>query len=289
MNPLVYHIISGQSFFTGIGLFLAAAGSSRLRRPFAKRLAALAFVLGTIAVALSSTPIPYVCYAVAASGSALWLISLRDANPSAARTVLFAALWIGAACFEIPYWVSPRLAPAPGRTVAVIGDSVSAGIGGDEKAMTWPKLLARGHDVVVQDLSHIGETAASALKRVNEAKFDAAVIVIEIGGNDLLGSTPAKEFAKDLDALLSRLSGPGRRVLMFELPLPPLCIEFGRVQRSLAAKHGVALVPKRFLLSVLAGGGATLDSIHLSQAGHLEMEKTVWEHVRSALEGERRR
>ena len=66
---------------------------------------------------------------------------------------------------------------------------------------------------------------------------------------------------------------------MLELPLPPFYNSFGLIQRKLARKYGVKLVPKRVFLSVLAGGGATLDSIHLSQAGHQQMANVVWEIV----------
>jgi acyl-CoA thioesterase-1 len=92
--------------------------------------------------------------------------------------------------------------------------------------------------------------------------------VVEIGGNDLLGGTPPPKFSQDLDALLAQLCKPGRQVVMFELPLPPLSHEYGRIQRSVARKHRVKLVPKWVLLSILAPKDATLDSIHLSETGH---------------------
>ncbi|WP_339688349.1 hypothetical protein [Gimesia maris] len=64
--------------------------------------------------------------------------------------------------------------------------------------------------------------------------------------------------------------------LLLELPLPPFYHGFGRIQRRLAKKHDVKLVPKRVLLSILAGGDATLDSIHLSQIGQQKMADVVW-------------
>lgn len=73
---------------------------------------------------------------------------------------------------------------------------------------------------------------------------------------------------------------------MFELPLPPFCNEFGRAQRTVAAKHNVILIPKRVFLSVIAGSDSTLDSIHLSQSGHQFMADCVWRLVRSAFSSE---
>ena len=74
---------------------------------------------------------------------------------------------------------------------------------------------------------------------------------------------------------------------MFELPLPAFCHEYGRAQRTAAAKHDVALVPKRVFLSVIAGNDSTLDTIHLSQSGHHRMADVVWRLVKSAFESRR--
>jgi len=139
--------------------------------------------------------------------------------------------------------------------------------------------------VHVQDLSHVGETAASALKRARQQTIDSPIVLVEIGGNDILGPTTTKQFARDLDALLSHLKLPGRQVAMFELPLPPFYHEFGRIQREVADRHQVLLIPKRVFLGLLAGNGATLDSIHLSQAGHQQMAQLVWEFIAPAYVG----
>jgi acyl-CoA thioesterase-1 len=109
-------------------------------------------------------------------------------------------------------------------------------------------------------------------------------VIVEIGGNDLLGSTTTTKFAADLEALLKHLQTADRQILMFELPLPPFFIEYGRIQRSLAARHNVALIPKRVLLSIIAGNGSTLDSIHLTQSGHQDMADSVWCVLQPAFE-----
>ena len=156
--------------------------------------------------------------------------------------------------------------PVSSRQLTVIGDSVTAGLG-DSETETWPRILAREHEIAVQDLSHVGDTVVAARKRVAASQIDSQLVLLEIGGNDVLGSTTPAEFATSLDRLLTELASPGRQLVMLELPLPPFYHAFGRIQRRLAKKHDVKLVPKRVFLSILAGGDATLDSIHLSQAG----------------------
>jgi acyl-CoA thioesterase-1 len=136
----------------------------------------------------------------------------------------------------------------------------------------------------VQDISHVGETAASALKHAMSHPVTAPVVIVEIGGNDILGTTTSEQFSGDLDALLAFLAGDDRQIVMFELPLPPFCHEYGRVQRAVAARHNVLLVPRRVFLSVIAGSGSTLDTIHLSQSGHQYMSDLVWTLIKSAFD-----
>ena len=45
----------------------------------------------------------------------------------------------------------------------------------------------------------------------------------------------------------------------------------------------VSLVPKRVLLSILAAKDSTLDTIHLTQAGHHRMAACVWQLVSLAF------
>lgn len=275
---LVFHIAGGHAFFSGAALMIAAAVASRSTRPILKRMAVLAIV-GIIAVAVSSTALPIWGYPVLGATLIAWmLVGYRQKHRWA--TIVMIGSWLLAVASELPYHITPTLEPASDRSLTVIGDSVAAGI---DDSTTWPRLLAVEHELQVQDLSHVGETTASALKRVSEQEIFSSVVLVEIGGNDLLGPTTSAQFASNLDALLNRLSAPDRQIIMFELPLPPFQHAYGYAQRRIAAKHNVKLIPKRVFLSVIAGGDSTLDSIHLSQAGHQHMADRVWEILQGAF------
>ena len=53
------------------------------------------------------------------------------------------------------------------------------------------------------------------------------LVLIEIGGNDLLMGVSSSEYGRALDALLSKVAAPNRTVVMFELPLLPNKIAYG--------------------------------------------------------------
>lgn len=289
-NSLVAHIVSGHSFFSGMTCLLLTVllqGPGKVR--MVQRCLPFIFVVGVMLVALSSTPAP-IWYSLTTTGAlTLWLISgcwLKRMRT--VLTVTAASLLIAGIVNEIPYHTMPRLTALPNKSITIIGDSVTSGMEENE-AVTWPKLLSHAHQLEVQDLSHVGETAASAGKRVRKHGVAGSLVIVEIGGNDVLGNTTPEQFAVGLKQLLQELSKGNHQVLMLELPLPPFYHAYGRTQRELAAQFKVALVPKRVFLKVLATDNATLDSIHLSQAGHQLMADTVWDIVGRAIPNEQGR
>ncbi|MEX2174730.1 MAG: GDSL-type esterase/lipase family protein [Pirellulaceae bacterium] len=282
MNPLIYTFGSGLAFFVGVAVVLISVllfrlGASRL----AASLVSILALLGLAISGLSAAPLSYWYYGVAGLVTLAWLASerrrSRDAapKPEQAHALRYAvvAIWLGGAALELPHHFAPRLAPLGNPPLYIIGDSLTAGAGMNER-QTWPDLLPPG--IQVQSFAQPGANAASAMHQAGQIPAGASLVLVEIGGNDLLGDTSAAEFERDLKALLTDIARPHRTVVMFELPLPPTYNEFGRIQRRLAARHGVRLIPKRVLMGVLAQGDTTLDSIHLSPGGHRRMAAAVW-------------
>ncbi|MEZ6059870.1 MAG: GDSL-type esterase/lipase family protein [Planctomycetaceae bacterium] len=280
MSAFVLHIASGQVFFTGVALLLSGLWlTRRIQRRSGQRLSALLLFLGLVGVAISSTPFPLPFWIV---GSLLVILASRQKFRVRRRWLMPATIgfWLLAAGYEATWQRTPHLPrdiAAKELPVVVLADSVTAGLGEGE-AVTWPKQIQETSKLTVIDLSHVGETVASALRRARDAEIpDEAVVVLELGGNDILGSTPVDRFEEDLDALLTFISRPGRCVFLMELPLPPFCNKWGIVQRRLAKRHNVKLIPKHRFAAVFAGKTSTLDSIHLSQEGHDRMAAIVRE------------
>ncbi|HEX8199318.1 MAG TPA: GDSL-type esterase/lipase family protein, partial [Isosphaeraceae bacterium] len=242
--------------------------------------------LGGALVVVSATPLSPGSYLVLLVVSLLWLAGEAFRRRVPGRLVLglrAAAVmaWLMAVLVEAPYHVVPRVPPLGRPVLGIIGDSVTSGLG-EPRTGTWPGLLARRHGVPIRDHSEAGATARSASGQAEALSADEQLVLLEIGGNDLLGGARPEEFAAGLETLLTAVSRPGRVVVMLELPLPPFSNEFGRVQRRLARRHRVLLVPKRVFLGVLQQEGATFDSIHLTPEGHDRMAAEVWEVVRGA-------
>lgn len=283
MNWLVVQIASGRAFFVAVALLVAAVGLRSSAAPRLRRGATWCFLVGLIGLSVSAAPLPTWAYAVMLfSIAAGWWASRFGANAATATATSVLAL-LGVGLHEARYQIMPVLTPVEARELAVIGDSLTAGHGESDLTQKWPAILRDRHGVAVEDFSKAGATAASAAQGLEQLSIAAPVVIVEIGGNDFLGGGSVAAFEAGLDALLRAVCQPGRQVAMFELPIPPLYEGFGRVQRDLASRHGVALIPKRILLSVIAAADATVDSLHLTQQGQGRMADVVWSLLEPAM------
>ena len=292
MNTVIFHCVSGDAFFSG---FLAvAAGAILIWKAQGKRhrVGAALILLGWIFVIASATALPEFQY------FGLAIVSLRvvagnprkpqddskesatgidqDSKPKPWKTRWCPSLCIialGTACVEFVTHYPSQIPVSRDLPIVVIGDSLSAGIN-DGVDIPWPTCLEKMTSAKVSNNAQAGATCHSAIKQLENLP-ERCVVIVEIGGNDLLGGRSSAEFRKDLDELLSEIKRPGRDVVMFELPLPPLFNGYGSTQRELADKHNVALIPRRLLASVLFTEDATLDSIHLSNDGHQQLAERI--------------
>jgi hypothetical protein len=275
MHTIAMQFAAGKTLWVGLCLAVLAC-TLRYRYQRARPAAPLtvAAIAGGLLVVLSATPIPAWAYAV-------WSLALMAAVLSAERprlrggrihrvslAVLVLASGAIAAC-EVPHWRVSMLPFSRGLPVFVIGDSLAMSL--ETSVEPWPVQWAAKSGLRVKGLAAGGKRAQGALDDLHRIEGVEVCVLVEIGGNDVLGRTPAREFERDLRALLGDLCVPGRRVAMFELPLPPFHNAYGRIQRRYARQHGVVLIPKRCLADILADPRATVDGIHLSRVGHARM------------------
>jgi acyl-CoA thioesterase-1 len=284
---VVYLFGSGLAFFVGAGLLLLAIALGASRRSPVLRGAILASCIGLVLIAASAAPLPTWYYVVAILVTANWLYAVRKVGDNSrvyrnGSQLAAGAIWLAAIGVELPYQFVPTVAPITARHIDLFGDSIAAGIGSHEDE-NWPNILANEHQLEIANHAAAGATVADMLRSAQSVELPVGLVLLEIGGNDLLGKTPCNDFERDLDTLLTCVCAGDRQVVMFELPLPPTYNQFGQAQRRIAGKHHVKLLPKRLLMGVLTRGGATLDSLHLSRDGHQQMATVVWSAIQPAF------
>ncbi len=279
ISQFVWFCASGKAFFPGVGLLILAAIIPSSKRFTLLNLIRYVFiVLGIILIFLSATPISewfYILWAVTFLAFIFAVVrSSKDAKKTYWPRIVFVCICVLALAIELPFHFGTKIFLLNPVKLYVIGDSVSAGIGGRGE-VTWPVIFGDKYGVDVTNLSVAGATAGSILTQTAKINDSNAVVLLEIGGNDLLSMTPKRVFEQNLRSLLQNVVKPGRCVIMFELPLAPWHTGYGRIQRRLAAEFKVTLIPKSFLADVFGTKGATVDLAHLTPEGHKIMADKV--------------
>ncbi|NNJ24797.1 SGNH/GDSL hydrolase family protein [Alienimonas chondri] len=300
LDAVLGHFAGGGAFFTACGLLLVAVGL-RLRAGFARdapagrraerwsRGGVFAAVLGTLLLIFSAAPLPRWWYGFAFCITAWWTFAARPTwqagwRYGSAATLSACVLW--GAGWELSWRLPPTVPQAAERELVVIGDSLTAGVG--RESALWPELLGETHDVPVIVRAVPGARVSNAL---NDPGWDVpesgGVLLLELGGNDVLGDTNTGAFRSDLRTLLERLkrraAERGGTVVAVGLPLPPMHGAYGRAQREACTAAGVPLIPRHVLADVLFAPHATSDGLHLTPAGHAAMAEAIWAAVGAAL------
>lgn len=186
---------------------------------------------------------------------------------------------------------------APGTTILVLGDSMSAEYG-LARGTGWVALLAQrlaqqkiAAEVVNASIS--GDTTAGGRSRLAGLleRHKPAVVVLELGGNDALRGLPLETTRDNLTAMTRAAQAAGARVLLLGMQVPPnygadYTRRFAAVFSDVAKAERAALVP--FLLKGIADArdptaGFQSDRIHPNEAAQPTLLANVWPELRKLL------
>lgn len=240
---VVDQFISGRAFFYGIAVCLLGCFLKLLsQRTLIHSLARITLLTGVVLVVLSAAPISLWLYGVFFALLAWTVFNLGKAGkPAEKRVYLVPLILLVAQSFlmagmEIRYVIAPTIPFPKSDTLFVLGDSIS--IGADPPGKNWPQLLGDSAMLKVRSFSAGGAKVEDALAGARRINQDDALVIIEIGGNDLLSGTSIPKFREGLEKLMALAYGQRRIVAMVELPLPPFYNRYGIAQRALAKYSG---------------------------------------------------
>ena len=278
MNPIVLQLANGNLFFVGLVMIVAALF---LRLWFEGRIWGLflriSYIAGIVFVIFSATPLSIWFYCLwfgLCVAAALAVFSNKFSFQRKMLVSFTVSLCSLVMCLvELPYHLSPTITTSPRQPFFVVGDSISAGLSAKERA--WPEVLADISHFKVINLAKPAATVETAMDQIAGITGNNSLVLVEIGGNDLLGHTDSKTFYIQLDRLLGKLAVENSQIVVFELPLFPFGNAFGKAQRNLARKYNVTLIPKHYLTDVFALKGGTVDGLHLSQKGHDALANSI--------------
>ena len=196
---------------------------------------------------------------------------------------------------------SPSLAASEpaGQAVNVLafGDSLFAGYGLASPDESYPAQLEAalqqdGRNVRIANAGVSGDTTAAGLQRLaftlDSQQQKPDVVLLELGGNDLLRGLPPEQTRANLDAMLTELGKRGITVVLMGLQAPPNAGPqfqgaFDAIYPELAKKHGATLVP--FVTQEVFANPKLIqaDHVHPTAQGVTALVEATGDAVAAAL------
>lgn len=185
----------------------------------------------------------------------------------------------------------------PQVNVLAFGDSLFAGYGLASPAQSYPAQLeqalrADGRNVRIVNAGVSGDTTAAGRQRLaftldsQAAKPD--LVLLELGGNDLLRGLPPEQTRENLDAMLAELKKREIPVVLMGLQAPPnygsnFLRQFDAIYPDLAKTYGATLVPFVTAQVFTNPKLIQLDRVHPTAEGVAVLVKATGDAVADAL------
>ena len=140
------------------------------------------------------------------------------------------------------------------ETLLILGDSISAGYGINQKD-NWVSVLQSkfdndGTSIKLINSSVSGDTTSGGLQRLKRdlQKFDPDYVLIELGGNDALRGYPIKRIKDNLQTMIALIKNNSSKALLMQIRIPPnygqkYTLAFERIYLELASSEEIYFLP----------------------------------------------
>ena len=140
------------------------------------------------------------------------------------------------------------------ETLLILGDSISAGYGINQKDNWVSELQTKfdndGTSIKLINSSVSGDTTSGGLQRLRRdlQKFDPDYVLIELGGNDGLRGYPIKRIKNNLQTMIALIKNNNSKALLMQIRIPPnygqkYTLAFERIYLELAASEEIYFLP----------------------------------------------
>jgi len=221
-------------------------------------------------------------------GTQLRLPPVRLRSSSRRPLVIALVFIIVAAALAWHFWPSPyanvkNLASQQGRTIVAFGDSLTSGYGA-ARGEDYPSKLAIGMGIEVINAGVNGDTTESAIARIDADVLSKKprIVIVGLGGNDVLGGVPIETTEANLRTIVKRIQGGGSIVMLLGFDFPSVKASYGKMYERVARTEGCLLVPD-MLDGILSNPSLKSDEIHPNVSGYELMAARVANPLRKLL------
>lgn len=175
---------------------------------------------------------------------------------------------------------------SPGSTIVCLGDSITAGVGAGP-GEAYPDLLAQRLGAEVVNAGVPGDTAADGLARLDEVlDADPWLVVVELGGNDILRRVPPEQTETALRSILDRLLAARVVPVLVEIEAP-LAASYAKVFDRLDEAYDIPVL-EDVLGDILTDSSLKSDTIHPNARGYEVLAAALFDELEPILEARRK-
>lgn len=176
---------------------------------------------------------------------------------------------------------------SPGKTIVCLGDSITAGVGSGP-GEAYPELLAARLGAEVINAGVSGDTAEQGLARVDDVLAQEPwMVIVELGGNDILRQVPPERTEAALRQILDRLVS-ARVVPVLVAVDAPLGASYQGIYGRLADEYKAPLVDDA-IGDILRDRSLKADMIHPNAEGQKVLAAAIADEIEPILKERRRR
>jgi acyl-CoA hydrolase len=212
-----------------------------------------------------------------------FLLAVVDGKEHMKKLVLVIFLVLLACAEKHP----PQPAIAQGATVLILGDSLSYGTGAKPEE-AYPELLEKATGWHIVNAGIPGDTTSGGLQRLPNLleEHQPKLLLIELGGNDLLRQVPTKQVEENLKSIIAQAKTQGVQIALVAIPeISPLMAAVGNLSdhplyARVAEETKVPLITDIFS-DVLSKRDLKADQIHPNAQGYVEVAKAMQETLKA--------
>ena len=175
----------------------------------------------------------------------------------------------------------------PGSRVLALGDSLTEGAG-VASGKAWPNLLANRTGWVVINAGVSGDTSGGALRRLPSLleEHSPALVLVALGGNDMLRRIPQEETIANLAKILAMIKAHGAKPVLLATPKPSVAgavfqnLSAADFYRRVADEQQVTLIEDA-IADVLSDPQMKGDPLHPNAAGHAKLSQKIFDALKS--------
>lgn len=170
-----------------------------------------------------------------------------------------------------------------GETIVCFGDSLTFGTGAGS-GQSYPSSLSSMIGLEVINSGVPGNTTADALERLDRdvLTHNPRIVLITLGGNDLMRDIPRDEAFANLEEIVRRIHRQGALVVLGGINVPLFDRRFDEAYEEVHRQTGCLLIPN-VLKGLIGKHDLMADQIHPNGNGYKIMAERFYEEIEPYL------